>query len=251
MKHFLNLKILSISCCLTICSCSFESNQNIDNKTSGNAEIEITDEIISQVEDTAFCFLGKGIDTKTETYREENFDLCPYEVTEENIRQLYRKYKVEKLEGLDIYKIEPFQLYTTSQYFTRLIRFENGKQVVARTFYSWSIPYVFAQGNDYMIALNSLATTAGMNTSTFTCKTMLLDNVFNTIKEQEYRYPEQADPYYAYAYIDTLYATNDGYNFRIINTGFDPDDYYQYTGHLSKENIVTESAKKNIKVSYE
>lgn len=229
-------------------SCSYSRNQK--QMDSSNETINVPEQTALE-EDTTFCFLGKGIDTKTNTYREENFDKCPYEVTDENINKLYRHYEVDKLEGLNIYKIQPFQLYTTSQFFTRLIRIENGKQVAARTFYSWKVPYIFAQDDNYMVALNSLATTAGMNTSSFTCKTLLVDKEFNTIKEREYKYPEQTDPYYAYAYIDTIYTYGDGYNFRIINTGFDSDDYYQYTGHLSKANEVTESSKKNIKEYHE
>ncbi len=55
-----------------------------------------------------------------------------------------------------------------------------------------------------MLALNSLATTSGYNTSTFTCKTVLLDKSLKVLNEREYRYKEQSDQYYAYAYIDTL-----------------------------------------------
>lgn len=202
------------------------------------------------LEDTMFCFLGKGIDISTNQYREENFDKCPYEITEDNIQTLYRKYDVKKIEGTDLYLIEPFQLYSTSQYFTRLLKFDNGKQVAARTFYAWSIPYIFKQGDQYMLALNSLATTSGMNTSSFTCKTELVDKNLNTVRSREYRYPEQAEANYAYSYVDTLYQVPNGYNFRIINTGFDPEDYYQYTGILSTDNIVLESVKKNLKVNY-
>ena len=195
--------------------------------------------------DTMFCFLGNGVDPDTHAPRPENFDKCPYDVTENNVQILYRKYEVTPVEGTDLYKITPHQLYTTSRYFTRLLKFKDGKQVAARTFYAWKIPYIFVQGDKYMIGLNSLATTAGMNTSTFTCKTLLLDSNLKTIKEREYKYPEQKD-IYEYAYIDTLYRHNNGYNFRIINTGFDSDDYFEYTGFLSSDNVVTKSSKRVI-----
>lgn len=244
----------TILCLLLFIGCMKNNNpatgsgEEIINLATETSEDKSMTQNPESVEDSGFCFLGKGIDPSTNEFREENFDKYPYEVTEDNIQSLYRKYKIEKIAGTDLYLIEPFQLYTTSQFFTRLLRFENGKQVAARTFYAWSIPYIYQQGDKYMLALNSLATTAGMNTSTFTCKTVLVDKDLNSIKTREYRYPEQSDSYYAYSYIDTLYKVPQGYSFRIINTGFDPEDYYQYEGILSSENIVVKSFKKNIKV---
>lgn len=78
-----------------------------------------------------YCCLGEGRD------RPENFDKCPVTVTEENIRHLYRKYEVKKLEGTDLYLVQSDRIYTTSRYLNRLIKMENGKQVAARTFYGW------------------------------------------------------------------------------------------------------------------
>lgn len=250
-KPNLGIYALIIGLLLTNCKKEKYSGQLVEESVKAdtvfNNDKEISHNTIIQ-EDTMFCFLGKGIDTSTNQYREENFDKCPYDVTEDNIQTLYRKYDVKKIQGTDLYLIVPFQLYTTSQYFTRLLKFENGKQVAARTFYAWRIPYIFQQGDHYMLGLNSLATTSGMNTSSFTCRTELVDKNLNTVRSREFKYPEQSDAYYAYAYIDTLYEVDKGYAFRIINTGFDPEDYYQYTGVLSKDNVVLESVKENIKI---
>ena len=241
--------------CLVIfvgCKCNndsaTDSTEELETVSTDTLDNQTTAQNSGEAEDSMFRFLGEGVDPDTHKVREENFDKCPYEVTENNIHTLYREYKVEKIAGTDLYLIEPFKLYTTSKYFTRLLRFENGKQVAARTFYAWEMPYIFQQGDKYMLGLNSLPTTSGMNTSTFTCKTELVDKNLNTIAAREYRYPEQSDSYYAYSFIDTLYKVPNGYAFRIINKGFDPEDYYQYDGILSADNVVLESAKKNIKV---
>ncbi len=195
-----------------------------------------------EIEDNSFRFLGKGIN------REENFDDCSVEVTKDNLYQLYREYNVEWIPSADLYKVYPEALYTTSAYFTRLLKFENGKQVASATYYGWNVPYIFAQGDGYFAAFNSLSTTSGFNTSTFTAKTVLLDSNLNTLKEREFRFKEQKDSYYAYVYIDTLVQKSDGYDFVVINTGFDADDYYEYKGHLSKDNVVTSSSKRNVKI---
>ena len=120
-------------------------------------------------EDTIFYFLGEAEN------REENFDQCPVQVTLENVRELYKKYEVAEVVGTDLYRVCPYQLYTNSKYFTRLLKFKDNQQVAAVTFYGWDVPYIFKQGKHYMIALNSLASPVGYNTSTFTCKTLLLD----------------------------------------------------------------------------
>ena len=194
--------------------------------------------------DNSFKFLGKAVD------REENFNDSIIDVTTENIYRLYREYDVEKVPSIDdIYRITPKMLYNSSFYFTRLIKFKSGIQVAAATFYGWNIPYIFKQDDKYMVALNSLATPVGCNKSTFTAKTVLLDKTLKVLKEREFRYKEQNDSYYAYVYIDTLIQHMNDYEFKVINTGFDAEDYYEYKGRLSKENIVTESSKKNIKVS--
>lgn len=98
-----------------------------------------------------------------------------------------------------------------------------------------------------MAAFNSLATTAGGSGSKFYCKTVLLDSNLNILNERYFKYKEQEDSYYAYTYIDTLYKTKDGYKFRVINTGVDSDDYYEYNGDLSDSNIVTGSSRRNVK----
>lgn len=194
--------------------------------------------------DNSFKFLGKAVD------REENFNDSTIDVTTENVYRLYREYDVEKVPSIDdIYKITPKKLYHSSFYFTRLIKIESGIQVAAATFYGWNIPYIFKQDDKYMIALNSLATPVGCNKSTFTAKTVLLDKTLNVLKEREFRYKEQNDLLYAYVYIDTLIQHLNDYEFKVINMGFDAEDYYEYKGHLSKENIVTASSKKNIKIS--
>ena len=194
--------------------------------------------------DSSFKFLGKAVD------REENFNDSTIDVTIENIYHLYREYDVEKIPSIDnLFKITPQKLYSSSFYFTRLIKFESGVQFAAATFYGWNIPFIFKQDDKYMVALNSLATPVGCNKSTFTAKTILLDKYLNVLKEREFRYKEQNDSYYAYVYIDTLIQHKNDYEFKIINIGFDADDYYEYKGRLSKENIVTESSKKNVKVS--
>ena len=193
--------------------------------------------------DNSFKFLGKAIN------REENFNDPTIEVTTENIYHLYREYDVEKVPSIDnIYRITPKKIYNTSFYFTRLIKFESGIQVAAATFYEWNIPYIFKQDDKYMVALNSLITTAGCNNSSFTAKTVLLDKDLNTLKEREFRFQEQKEPYYAYVYIDTLIQHQNDYEFKVINCGFDPEDYFEYKGRISKENIVTESSKKNRKI---
>ncbi len=198
---------------------------------------------VTEPEDTTFCFLGmaKG--------REENFDKCPVPVTLSNVYELYRKYDVTPVEGTDLYMVCPKQIYTNSRYFTRLLRLRDSIQVASITFYCCNTPYIFKQGNKYMVALNSLATTSGYNTSTFTCKTLLLDKSLKVLKEREYRYKEQRDPYYAYAYIDTLVQKKNYYTFRIINSGFDSDDYYEYNGRLSYDNVVTSSSRKQVFVN--
>lgn len=126
-----------------------------------------------------------------------------------------------------------------------MLRFENGKQVAGITFYGWNAPYVFSQDNNrYIVGLNSLVTTAGFNNSTFTCKSILLDKFLNIINEREFRYKEQHDSHYDYAYFDTIIPRKNGYDFKVINIGFD-SDYFEYKGHLSKDNVVTESSKKH------
>lgn len=223
-------------------SCSTRVANGNDSKAVDSVGMTANPDSITKPVDTAFCFVCRGID------RKENFDSCPVEVTIDNVAELYRLYQVEPLDNCDLYIVNPYKLYTTSEYFTRLIRFEGGKQVAAITFYGWNAPYVFPQDDKYMVGLNSLATTAGLNTSTFTCKSILLDKSLKIINEREFRYKEQRDPHYAYVYFDTIIQKKDGYDFRIINTGFDASDYFEYKGHLSKDNIVTESSKKNIKV---
>lgn len=232
---------------LAVVACS-QSSSNGDNSTKDNG----LDSAVSQdlfIEppdttlDTTFCFVCRGED------REENFDSCPVEVTVDNVAKLYRLYEVKPIENCDLYLVKPDRLYTTSAYFSRLLRFEDGKQVAAITFYGWSAPYVFPQDNDtYMVCLNSLATTAGFNKSTFTCKSVLLDKSLKVISEREFRYKEQLDAYYAYVYFDTIIPRENGYDFRVINTGFDASDYFEYRGHLSKDNVVTESSKRNVKI---
>lgn len=187
-----------------------------------------------------FRFLGRAHN------REENFDKCPYDVTTENVEHLYREYDLRYDKATNIYVVAPKKLYNSSEYFTRLLKFKNGKQVAARTFYNWHASYVFNNNNGYLVGLNSLATTSGGQKSTFYCKTVLLDVDLNTVNERIFKYPEQKDSYYAYTYIDTLYKVNDGYRFRVINSGFDPSDYYEYTGTLSKTNVVIESSKRNV-----
>ena len=204
------------------------------------ALLERLQEKLDLMERFPFKFLGEGID------RNENFSDCPYEVTLENIAHLYREYVVSPINGMDLYLIYPEKIYTNSKYFTRIIRFSEGKQVAAHTFYYYNIPYIFHQNDKYLVALNSLATTAGYNKSTFTCKTVLLDSSLNVIREREYCYKEQQDEHYAYSWIDTLYQDKNDYVFRVVNSGFDSDDYYVYTGRLSSENIVTESSRKHI-----
>lgn len=204
------------------------------------ALLERLQEKIDLMERFPFKFLGEGID------RNENFSDCPYEVTLENVAHLYREYVVSPIIGTDLYLIYPDKIYTNSKFFTRIIRFSGGKQVAAHTFYYYNIPFIFRQNDEYLVALNSLATTAGYNKSTFTSKTVLLDSSLNVIREREYRYKEQQDAHYAYSWIDTLYQDKNDYVFRVVNSGFDSDDYYVYTGRLSSENIVTESSRKHI-----
>lgn len=197
-----------------------------------------------QPQEETFCFVCEGINHDTGVLRAENFDDCPFEVTEDNVTELYRKYGVRKIDDTDLYIVSPHQIYTNSRYFSRLLRFKDGKQVAARTFYAWNIPYIFVQGDKYLIALNSLVTTAGYrNISTFTCKTMLLDSALNTINQREFRYSD-----YEYTYINTLYQTSKDYHFEVANIGFDSDDYYLYEGTLSKDNKVIESSKKKIRI---
>ncbi len=184
--------------------------------------------------DNSFRCLGKGLN------REENFDKAPL-VTINNVRHLYREYIVDSISNTDLYFIYPERIYYEAYYFSRLIKFAKGKQVAAKTFYGWHISYIYVQGRKYMIGLNSLATTAGCNTSTFTCKTVLLDSKLNVIKEREFRYPD-----FEYTYFDTLAPVKNGYEFTVINTDFDPDCYYEYKGRLSLDNIVTKCAKRKI-----
>lgn len=190
-----------------------------------------------EIEDDGFCFLGEA------EGRPENFDMCPEPVTVDNIYRLYRKYKVSHLDSTDLYLVEPKKLYWTSRHFNRLIKIQNGRQVAARTYYGWNILYAFTQGDKYFLGLNSLVTTAGYkNNSSFTCKTVLLDSLLNTIREREFRYEEQKG-YYEYAALDTLVKKPDGYDFVVVNIGFDSSDYFEYRGHLSNENVVVYSSK--------
>ena len=190
----------------------------------------------------SFMFLGEA------DGRKENFDECPYPVTTENFRHLYRAYQVEKLEEADLYKVTPEKIYLNSRYFTRLLRFKGNQQVASATFYDWNIRYIFKQDDHYLAAFNSLATTAGGARSSFTCKTVLLDSLLNKVSEREFRYKEQQEQY-EYSYIDTLYQSKgEGYEFVVINTGFDVDDYYRYVGHLSFDNVVTSSSRQKIKI---
>ncbi len=215
-----------------------ENNKTEDNNYTTSAENSSAATTSEEQEDTTFCFLGEAVE------RKENFDKCPYQVTLENVDTLYRKYNVIKIDDTDLYKIVPKQLYTNSVFFTRLLKFENGRQVAAATFYGWRIPYIFEQEDGYLVAMNSLASPVGCNESTYTCKTVLLNKSLEVVKDKEYKYKEQKDAYYAYAYIDTLYQEKDGYGFKIINKGFDADDHFEYVGHLSPENVVTSSSKK-------
>lgn len=191
-------------------------------------------------EDNSFKFLGAGID------REENFNDPTVEVTTDNIHHLYREYEVEQVPKTDLYRIRPHKLYTTSEYFTRLIKFKDGRQVAAATFYGWNIPFIFIQNSQYMAAFNSLATTAGLNNSTFTAKTVLLDKNLNVVKQHEFKYKQQPGTFYDYIYIDTLIQKKNGYDYTAINIGFDSDDYCEHKGHVSFSNSVTEYSKKTI-----
>jgi len=142
----------------------------------------------------SFYFLGKG------TGREENFDSPGVIVTTENVKELYRMYLVDKDAETGLYIVRPEKLYNNASYFNRILRFTGGKQVAARKFYGYHVVYVFENSNGYLLGLNSLSTTAGNNTSSFTCKTILLDKeTLKVKKEREYRYPEQNDEYYAFS----------------------------------------------------
>lgn len=241
------IRFVFLLCCMVVvCSCGRTPKPvSTDDATEEDSVAECTytaqsgDSVTPAEikEDAPFCFLGEAEN------REENFDQCPVTVMLDNVRELYRKYEVAEVVGTDLYRVCPYQLYTNSKYFTRLLKFKDNQQVAAVTFYGWDIPYIFKQGKHYMIALNSLASPVGYNTSTFTCKTLLLDESLRIIWEREFRYKEQKDAYYAYCYIDTLIRQPNGYDFRVINTGFDSEDYYEYSGRLSLENKVLFLAK--------
>ena len=160
---------------------------------------------------------------------------------------MYRKYKVEKDSLTDLYIIRPHKLYNDSYQFNRIIKFDNGIQTSAITFYGWIIIAVFDIPNGYMVALNSLPVRVGCNKSTYTCKTVLMDESLRIINEREFKYKEQKDEYYAYSYFDTIFEKNSKrIFFRVINSGFDTDDYYEYQGEINYDNKVTSSLKKHI-----
>lgn len=214
-----------------------QNNSSVEESISVGEDIE-------NAESEDFRFLGEG------DGRPENFDKCPEPVTTDNIRHLYREYMVASVENTDLYLVKPHKIYTSSRYFNRLIRFENGMQVAAITYYGWNIDFIYCREIRYLLGLNSLATTAGYkNHSSFTCKTVLLDTSLNTISEREFRYKEQGDAYYAYTYIHSLDQKQYGYDFVVINSGFDSSDYFEYRGHLSNENVVTASSKRLVKTA--
>ena len=225
---------ISTLCVIFMLSCARQSKNHNDSPYVDSVEIA--------KDSSEFFFLGKAID------REENFSDTTVVVTLDNVARLYREYDVCMSAVDNMLIVRPRKLYYNSYFFNRLLKFESGVQTASVTFYGYRIVDVIELDEGYILGLNSLPTTAGCNNSSFTCKTVLLDKTtLKVMKEREFRYKEQKDPYYAYAYLDTLYLNSNGtISFKVINTGFDPDDYFEYVGIIDQTNTVVSSSKKQV-----
>lgn len=122
-KGVIHISIAAVLVASVIVLCKLCGQMQPPQNNSSVEESISVGEDIENAESEDFRFLGEG------DGRPENFDKCPEPVTTDNIRHLYREYMVASVENTDLYLVKPHKIYTSSRYFNRLIRFENGMQV--------------------------------------------------------------------------------------------------------------------------
>lgn len=197
------MKFIYLLLCILLSSCGKSSTDNDITVIVRNDEKEV----VSTTEDDSLlgCLHGES------NSRKENFDSIK-EVTYENVNKLYSLYNVTPMLGRDYYKIESKKIYTNAKYFTRLLRFKDGRQSSAITFYGYSLKQIIPFDDKVLLALNSLP----FQGFSFQCKTVLLDEKLSPIKGQMFKSHRGE-----FCSIDTMYANGTGFSIRIYDEIFD------------------------------
>lgn len=207
--------IMIIYLCLSM-SCENRIRKKQDVADTLNIETPIDSPIIDSVY-PVFQFLGESI------YRKENFDDTTYSVTSKNINLLYRSYNVNMLDE-DIYVIESKKIYSDARYLFRLIKFRNGRQVAARTFYDYSLKKFYKSGNQIVVSMNSLYWSGDNYPSSFNSKIVILKDDLTLLRERVLAYKDGE-----YTYIDTMLITSDKKIYvEAIDIGFDADFKFRH-----------------------
>lgn len=217
------MKIIYLLLCLLLSSCGKLSTDNDITVIVRNDEKEV----VSITEDDSLwgCLHGES------SSRKENFDSIK-DVTYENVDKLYSLYDVTPMLGGEYYKIESKKIYTNAKYFTRLLRFKDGRQSSAITFYGYSLKQIISFDNKVLLALNSLP----FQGFSFQCKTVLLDGKLSPIKGQMFKAHRGE-----FCSIDTMYVNGTGFSIRISDEIFDG-------GIINTQEVQIDKSNKIIKI---
>ena len=213
---------------LLLCSCS---NERSDKRSASSVVVNSsqTDSV-----DSSFQFLGEAIN------RDENFDDTDHVVTVDNVMQLYRSYDVTSL-GDGYYLVESKKAYTNSRYLSRLLKFNDGVQIAAKTFYDYSLCDFCKMDEKLIVGLNSLQWSNPNYPSSFKCKVVAMSKELVPIKEKTLSYDDGE-----YTYIDTMYITTENkiYVEAVSIMCFDCDyDYHYHVTFDNNLNKISESKK--------
>lgn len=215
------MKNICLLLCLLFVSCGKLSTDNDNTVIVGYDEKEV----VSTTEDDSLlgCLHGES------SSRKENFDSIK-DVTYENVYKLYSLYDVTPMLDGEYYKIESKKIYTNAKYFTRLLRFKDGRQSSAITFYGYSLKQIISFDNKVLLALNSLP----FQGFSFQCKTVLLDGKLSPIKGQMFKAHRGE-----FCSIDTMYVNGTGFSIRISDEVFDGGIINIQDVQIDKNNKIT------------